>query len=147
MSAPGQKKHRDKHPDPHENSLFHIHPLGKDLSSGFGFQGSKGDIPCFPLKFYQNTPIVASPNIPPEQWNPKRAFSYRRIGRRIFFHAFSGLWTFKGGSCKSHLPRHSGESRNPESIQVPGFRVALRLPGMTISSWFKSFAGGLRDNS
>jgi hypothetical protein len=32
----------------------------------------------------------------------------------------------KGGSYKSHLLRHSGESRNPEAFENPRFRVALR---------------------
>jgi len=41
------------------------------------------------------------------------------------------------GSCKSFLLRHSGESRNPEWLENPGFRVALRLPGMTIFSFFE----------
>jgi hypothetical protein len=51
----------------------------------------------------------------------------------------------KGGSCKSRSLRHSGESRNPESIENPGFRVALRLPGMTIFSCFQEFCKNLKE--
>jgi hypothetical protein len=43
-------------------------------------------------------------------------------------------------SCKSHFLCHSGESRNPELLENPGFRVALRLPGMTTSLFLRSFA-------
>jgi hypothetical protein len=32
------------------------------------------------------------------------------------------------------LIHHGGESQNPKLPENPGFRVALRLPGMTISS-------------
>jgi len=28
------------------------------------------------------------------------------------------------GSCKGHFIRHSGEGRNPELLENPGFRVA-----------------------
>jgi len=38
------------------------------------------------------------------------------------------------------LFRHSRESGNPELLEKPGFRVALRLPGMTISFQVQSFA-------
>ena len=52
-----------------------------------------------------------------------------------------------GASCKSHLLRHSGEPRigvrgrrrNPELLEKTGFRVALRLPGMTTFSCFQEF--------
>jgi len=37
------------------------------------------------------------------------------------------------GLLKSRLFRHSRESGNPELLEKPGFRVALYLPGMTIS--------------
>jgi len=46
-------------------------------------------------------------------------------------------------SCKSHLLRHSGKSRNPELLENYGFRVALRLPGMTIFSSFQEFCKSL----
>jgi hypothetical protein len=39
--------------------------------------------------------------------------------------------------CKSRSLRHSGESRNPESLVNPEFRVALRLPGITIFYCFQ----------
>jgi hypothetical protein len=37
------------------------------------------------------------------------------------------------GLLKSRLFRHSRESGNPELLEKPGFRVALHLPGTTIS--------------
>jgi len=49
----------------------------------------------------------------------------------------------RGASCKSRSLRHSGESRNPELLVNPGFRVALRLPGMTISPYFQEFCKSL----
>jgi hypothetical protein len=49
-------------------------------------------------------------------------------------------------SCKSHFLCHSGESRNPELLENPGFRVALRLPGMTTSLFLRSFASSSKDN-
>ena len=56
-----------------------------------------------------------------------------------------------GASCKSRSLRHSGEPRigiqgrrrNPESLENPGFRVALRLPGMTIFYCFQGFCKSL----
>ena len=56
-----------------------------------------------------------------------------------------------GTSCKSRSLRHSGESRigvrgrrrNPESLENSGFRVALRLPGMTLFSCFQEFCKSL----
>jgi len=36
-----------------------------------------------------------------------------------------------------------GRRRNPESFENPGFRVALRLPGMTIFYCFQEFCGSL----
>jgi hypothetical protein len=52
---------------------------------------------------------------------------------------FGEKYVLTGASCKSHLLRHSGESRNPEVLKNTGFRVALRLPGMTTSSCFQEF--------
>jgi len=40
--------------------------------------------------------------------------------------------------------RVRGRRRNPESLKKPGFRVALRLPGMTISPCFQEFCKNLR---
>src|SRR3972149_9226300 len=53
---------------------------------------------------------------------------------------------YRRASCKSHLLRHSGESRNPELLENPGFRVALRLPGMTTASGFQEFCKRLLSN-
>ena len=50
---------------------------------------------------------------------------------------------FLRGSCKRYLIRHSGESRNPELHENPGFRVAPCLPGMTISPCFREFCKNL----
>ena len=51
------------------------------------------------------------------------------------------------GSCKSHLHRHTGESRSLESLENPGFRSRPRpspgLPGMTISSFFEELSKSL----
>jgi hypothetical protein len=52
---------------------------------------------------------------------------------------FEEKYILTGASCKSHLLRHSGESRNPEGLKNTGFRVALRLPGMTTSACFQEF--------
>ncbi len=46
---------------------------------------------------------------------------------------------FQESPGKSHILRHSGKSRNPELLENPGFRVALRLPGMTASPSFEGF--------
>jgi hypothetical protein len=46
---------------------------------------------------------------------------------------------FYDGSVKSHQVRHTGEGRYPELIDFTGFRVALRLHGMTKLIVFRLF--------
>ena len=61
------------------------------------------------------------------------------IDNEICLALFFSKCHIMGASCKIYLLRHSGESRNPELLENPGFRVALRLPGMTIFSSFQEF--------
>ena len=50
---------------------------------------------------------------------------------------------FLRGSFKSYLFRHSGESRNPELFENPGFQVTIRPPGMIISPCLQKFCRSL----
>jgi hypothetical protein len=54
--------------------------------------------------------------------------------KRTFYNTFirhSGRRDCVKKSKKCYQSRHAGENRHPEPTEITGFRVALRLHGMT----------------
>jgi hypothetical protein len=100
------------------------------------FGGSRKALRRKTLSIYNVSPHTPSVKIQP----PYIHFLHLRFKNKAFPHRPRRKFICLRGSCKSHLLRHSAESRNPESFENPGFRVALRLLGMTTSSVFESFA-------
>jgi hypothetical protein len=73
MSATGQQKYRHERADHHEKSLFHIQPLAKDISSGFGFQVGGHPMSPLPRKILPENPHRCQQRSPPLKTEAKRA--------------------------------------------------------------------------